>query len=277
VLPLGNTLTVLGSLVLDGGKGSGTTLTTSGSGVIETGFDQSGTLSNLTIAAATTFTAVSDSTLTVSGVTISGALNGSGSATLDFASTGTDSLTNVSGFTTIGLASGAANAITLATANFTGTSGVITVNDGNSGNTASGSTLTSADSITVHAGTGADTLAGGAGTNLFIFNASGAATNTILSFSASSTNELTFSNSNFGFGLSGASATPQAISSSAAATLFTANTTGAFANTSQRLAYDTTNGELFSSTAGSGDTSHLVATLTGEPAITASSQLFFTS
>ncbi len=294
VLALGNTLTVSGSLVLDGGKVSGGTLATSGSGVIETGFDQSGTLSNLTIAAATTFTAEFGSTLTVNGVTVSGALSGSGSATLDFAGTGTDSLTNVSGFTTIGLANGAANTLALATANFASTTGVITVNDGNSGNTVSGSTLTSADAIVVHAGTGADVLTGGAGndvfyadgatsmtggagTNQFIFGSAAAATNTIADFGASSTNELVFSNSNFGLGLTGGTTTPQAISSSEAATLFTANTTGAFANTSQRLAYDTANGELFSSTTGSGGTSHLVATLTGEPTITAANQLFFIS
>jgi hypothetical protein len=293
VLALGNTLTVSGSLILDGGTVSGGALATSGSGVVETGFDQLGTLNNLTIASGSSFTAEFGSTLTVKGVTVNGSLTGS-SATLDFASTGTDSLTNVSGFTTIGLANGAANTLTLAAANFAGTAGVITVNDGNSGNTVSGSSLTSADAIIVHAGTGADTLTGGtgndvfyaggdtkmtggAGTNQFIFSASGAATNTIADFAASSTNELVFSNSNFSLGLSGASSTPQAISSTEAATLFTANSTGAFANTSQRLAYDTTNGELFSSTGGSGGTSHLVATLTSEPSINTATQLFFIS
>ncbi len=212
---------------------------------------------------------------------------------MDFAKTGTDSLTNVSGFTTIGFANGAANTLTLVAANFTGTAGVITVNDGNSGNTVSGSTLTSSDSIIVHAGTGADTLTGGAGndvfyaggdtkmtggggTNQFIFTAPGAS-NTIADFGASSTNELVFSNSGFSLGLSGATSTPQALSASQSTTLFTANGTGAFANTSQRLAYDTTNGELFSSTDGSGGTSHLVATLTGEPSINTANQLFFIS
>ena len=88
-------------------------------------------------------------------------------------------------------------------------------------------------------------MTGAAGTNQFVFNSAGTATNTIADFGASSTNELVFSNSSFSLGLTGRTTTPQAISSSAAATMFTANTTGAFANTSQRLAYDTTNGELF--------------------------------
>ena len=121
---------------------------------------------------------------------------------------------------------------------------------------------------------GDTTMTGGNGTNQFVFTLPGrAATRSPIS-SASPTNELVFSNSGFNLGLGGASSTPQALTASEAATLFTANATGAFANTSQRLAYDTANGELFSSTAGSGSASHLVATLTNHPTI-AAGQLFF--
>ena len=136
VLALGNTLTVSGTLYLEGGTVSGGTLATSGSGVMET--FGSGALSAVTIGAGSTFSVGAGNTLTVKGITASGALSGSG-ATLDFASTGTDSMTNVSGFSTIGLASGATNTLTLAVGNFTGLfTDVITVNGGNSGNTVSG-------------------------------------------------------------------------------------------------------------------------------------------
>ena len=288
VLALGGTLTVTGSLYLYGGTISGGAL--AGAGTIESFSSLPGTLANVTIAAGASVSAAAGTTLFDNGVTVNGALHGNGGATLDFAKTGSDSLTNVSGFTTIGLANGAANTLTLAAANFTGAGGVITVDDGNSGNTVGGSRLTSADAIVVHAGGGADVLTGGAGndvfyaggattmtggkgTNQFVFDAPGAS-NKIADFQASPTNELVFSNSGFNLGLGGATSTPQALPASEAATLFTANPTGAFANTSQRLAYDTANGELFSSTAGSGSAAHLVATLTNHPHI-AAGQLFF--
>ncbi len=182
--------------------------------------------------------------------------------------------------------------LTLQAINFTGVAGgTITVNDGNSGNTVSGSSLTSADAIVVHAGSGADSLTGGAGNdifyaggdttmtgnagaNQFVFSAPGAS-NTIVDFAASSTNELVFSNSGFSLGQSGASATPQALPT----TLFASNSTGAFGTTAQRFAYDTTNGQLLYDAQGSasGSTPQLVATLTGHPAISAATQLFFVS
>ena len=201
---------------------------------------EASTLTNVAIAAGTTVTAAAGSTLTDNSVTINGSVYGSGSATLNFAKAGNDSLANISQVSRrSGLANGAANTLTLQAINFTGvTGGTITVNDGNSGNTVSGSSLRSADAIVVHAGSGADSLTGGAGNdifyaggdttmtgnagaNQFVFSAPGAS-NTIVDFAASSTNELVFSNSGFSLGQSGASATPQALPT----TLFASNSTG---------------------------------------------------
>jgi Ca2+-binding RTX toxin-like protein len=117
-------------------------------------------------------------------------------------------------------------------------------------------------------------MTGKAGANQFVFSAPGAS-NTIVDFGASSTNELVFSNSGFSLGQSGANATPQALPT----TLFASNSTGAFGTTAQRFAYDTANGQLLYDAQGSasGSTPQLVATLTGHPAISAATQLFFVS
>ena len=106
-----------------------------------------------------------------------------------------------------------------------------------------------------------------------MFSSAATATNTIADFGASLTNELVFSNSGFSLGQGGASSIPQALPT----TLFTSNTTGAFSTTAQRFAYNTTNGQLLYDSQGStsGSTTHLVATLTNHPNITAASQLFF--
>ncbi|HEV2097340.1 MAG TPA: hypothetical protein VGR45_00270, partial [Stellaceae bacterium] len=111
ILALGGTLTVAGSLNLSGGEISGGTLT--GSGTIGSSASSSSTLTNLTIAAGTTFTAGANSMLTINDVTIAGALKGGGSAGLVFRSPGADTMTNISGFPTITLADGGANTLTL--------------------------------------------------------------------------------------------------------------------------------------------------------------------
>ena len=116
-------------------------------------------------------------------------------------------------------------------------------------------------------------MTGGAGTNPFTFTFLKAGeTNTITDFAASSTNRLVFSNSAFNLGQSGAGAAPQLLKNTS--TLFVENSTGSFSNASQRLVYDTANGQLLASTDGSSGVSHLVATLTGSPTVSIT-QLFF--
>ena len=184
----------------------------------------------------------------------------------------------MTGVETYVLANGGANTLTLSSANFSSVTGsTITVSDGNGGNTISvAAGVAAPDRIIVYAGSGADaltgglgndvfyaggdtTMTGGAGTNEFIFSAPG--TNTITDFTASATNEIFFSNTGFNLGLSGTGPLP--------AGLFTSNSTGAFTATTQRFAYDTADGELFYSPAGTTATEKLVFTLTGAPALTA--------
>jgi hypothetical protein len=197
---------------------------------------------------------------------------------------------NVYGFNTIVLGNGESHSLTLTDANFAavdfhGVSGAITVDDGNSGNTVDGSALSSSDAIIIHAGSGADTLKGGAAADVFYaggdttmtggaganqFTFADIGTNGITDFAASTTNELVFSNAGFALGLSGATATPQALP----AGLFVADSDGHFTNATQRFAYGTGNGDLFYSSDGSASSAHLVAALTGNPAVS-TAQLFF--
>jgi hypothetical protein len=213
-------------------------------------------------------------------------VGGAGSDELLMTTAGTINAAGVRGVENIQLASGAANSLTLKSGNFTGVAGAkITITDGNSGNTITASTLPSADAIIVHAGSGTDTLKGGAGNDRFFaggktkmtggagknqFTFAHLGTNTIADFSASSTNQIAFSNSGFALGLSGATSTPQALPSSRIGSL----TNGTFTNTMQRFAYKQSTGQLFFSSDGSGGTAHLVATLTGDPTLTAG-RLFF--
>jgi Ca2+-binding RTX toxin-like protein len=119
-------------------------------------------------------------------------------------------------------------------------------------------------------GGGADTLiagqsaamTGGSGTDLFELTTPGTAAfpdnNTIADFSHG-TDKVAFSEGGFGLG-----------SKPVAASLFAANSTGAFAAAAQRLAYDTGDGTLFFDADGSGHASsrQLIATLTGHPTLT---------
>jgi hypothetical protein len=210
---------------------------------------------------------------------------GAGNNELLMTSAGKIAAAGVTGVETWVLADGGANTLNLTKVNFTGTKGSITIADGNGSNTVSAATLPATDRIVVYAGSGVDKLVGGAGgdifyaggrttmtgktgTNEFIFSAPGH--NVITDFSASITNEIVVSNSGFNLKLSGAGSKPTLLPSG----LFVANATGAFTKSSQRFAYDTSDGELFFSATGSTKNEQLVVTLTGHPSL-AAGQVFF--
>ncbi len=223
-----------------------------------------------------------------------GKVNGGGGAnTVIEGAPGALKVTGFTGFETIDLANGGTDSLTLTSANFTGVAGhVITVNDGNSGNTVSAATLPSSDAIIVHAGSGADTLIGGAGNDILHaggkttmtggagknqFTFADIGTNGITDFAASATNEIVVRKSGFNLGADQglATGTPQHL----AASVFVANSTGAFTTTGQRFAYNTTTGALRYSHDGSGSASSAVVVLSGHPSLSAgaSGQMFFTS
>ena len=205
--------------------------------------------------------------------TVSG---GAGNNELLMTTAGTVAAARVTGVETYVLADGGANTLTLATGNFTGVTGsTITVSDGNKGNTVSAAGAAAPDRTIVYAGTGADVLTGGPGTNVFYAGGNTTidfamlqGTNTINNFGAG-TNEIVFGNAGFALGLSGAT-TPQPLPMG----LFVSDSAGTFAKATQRFAYGTSNGELFYSASGTTATEHLVASLTGDPALTAS-HLFY--
>jgi Ca2+-binding RTX toxin-like protein len=224
--------------------------------------------------------------------TVSG---GGGNNELLMTTAGTVAAAKVSGVESYVLADGAANTLTLGSANFAGVTGsTITVSDGNHGNTVSvGAGVAAPDQIIIYAGTGADKLTGGpgsdvfyaggdtsmtgkGGTNEFIFSAPGISstiTNTITDFTASTTNEMEFI-SGTGFVLPGATATPMPLDG-----LFIQDSTGTFTTASQRFAYGKSNGNLYYSASGTTAGEHLVTHLTGNPTLSPSeiSHLLFAS
>ncbi|HEV2334514.1 MAG TPA: hypothetical protein VGS13_03345 [Stellaceae bacterium] len=238
------------------------------------------------------FGAGNDTLILKPGAVFAGAVSGGGGTnTIIQGAAGTLKVTGFGGFETIRLANGGADSLTLTSANFTGVGGhIITVDDGNSRNTVPASALPSVDAIIVHAGTGSDTLQGGAGNDVFyaggkttMTGGAGAnqfafahiGTNVITDFGAGDELVLRKSGFNLGADESLATGTPKHLDAS----VFVANSTGAFTTTSQRFAYNTTTGALAYSATGSGSAGSSIVVLTGHPGLNAGSSgnLFFTS
>lgn len=205
-------------------------------------------------------------------------LVGSGGANvLTFTDAGAFDLSEVHGFPTIRLAGTGPNTLTLLSSNFAGIAGkTITVAGGNAADVLSEAGVAAADRALLRGGAGNDTLiagpnamlTGGAGADVLELTVPGSLVtpdkNTIADFTHG-VDKLALSKNGFAFG-----AAP------AAATLFTANTTGSFANPNQRFAYDTTNGDLFYDSLGNaaGSTRLEIAAMTSHPTLSAADITF---
>ncbi len=237
--------------------------------------------------------AVHVSAAAVGGDTLTGS-NGSNN-TLFLASAGAANLGGVSKFGTIDLAAGNS---TVTVTDKTLSGGAVTINDGTSGNntiSAAGDTSASTgksltyhagtgtngftggfENDTIYAGTGSGTYTAGSGTDSFVFIKSNLPSQTLNNFQVSTDDILVYgTHSAGGFDLGSTDnalnpTTPTAIDVS----IFVTNASGDFTSSSQRFAYDTTNGNLFYSATGSNTSESLVASLTGEPNFIASNLLF---
>ncbi|HEV2335891.1 MAG TPA: hypothetical protein VGS13_10370, partial [Stellaceae bacterium] len=122
---------------------------------------------------------------------------------------------------------------------------------------------------------GKTTMTGGGGANQFTFAHIG--TNRITDFAVSTGNELVLRNSGFNLGADQGMGTntPQHL----LASVFVANSSGAFTNTGQRFAYNTTTGALSYSANGSGSAGSSVVVLAGHPTLAAglAGHVFFTA
>jgi hypothetical protein len=195
-----------------------------------------------------------------------------GADTLKLTSAGTIRASGVGGVETYLLAAGGGNVLTLANANFAGAIGsTITVDGGNAADILSEAGVSGRDKAVLDGKAGADTLiagrnavlAGGAGKDLFELTLTGTAAApvsvTVTDF-AHSADKIALSKKGFALG-----ATPSA------ATLFTANASGRFTTAAQRFAYDTSNGDLFydSRGSGAGSTRLEIASFAHHPTLTA--------
>ena len=186
-------------------------------------------------------------------------VGGGGNDTLRMTTAGAVNAGGVSGVETYLLSSAGANSLTLANANFAQVGGgAVHVVGGSAGNIVNASAVTGTNRLVFTGGAGADTIlagsvavmTGGGGANQFTFSDIG--THTITDFKASASNALVLRDGKFNLGVDEGlgTSTLQHLGGS----VFVANSTGTFTNTSQRFAYNTTTGNLLYDRDGSGST-----------------------
>jgi Ca2+-binding RTX toxin-like protein len=193
---------------------------------------------------------VSRAVLAHAGTRITG---GGGRDTLVLTDSGAVTTVGISGIGTIRLASTGNNSLTLRDANFTGMgAGVISVQGGDSGNNITEATVSAGLRAILIGGANADTIVagreatmtGGSGADLFVLTTPGSAKtpdkNTITDFAAAS-DRLAFSSAGFGLGIAGAGAAPKQLP----AGLFSPEPNGTFTSSTERFAYDRSNGALY--------------------------------
>ena len=211
---------------------------------------------------------------------------GAGADTLYVTTPGAAAVGGVGGVEVYRLANGGSNSLSLVNANFAGVNNsTVTVYGGDRGNQISEAGVAATDKPVLKGGVGADTLVagqnagmtGGTGTDVFVLTTPGSLatpdTNSISDFIHAS-DKIALSNAGFGLGLAGANATPQPLPAS----LFSPQTSGAFDNAVERVAYNTASGALYydGDGDGGGSSRQLVAALTSHPAL-AATDLFFVS
>ena len=283
-----------GTVLLNDGASGNDTVTASG----DTSASKGKVLNYFTGPGTDSFTGgFENATVHVSAAAVGGDVftGGSGTNTLVLTSAGTVNLGGVSKFSTINLAAGT-NTATVTDTTLSG--GSVTIKAGSTGSdtiSAAGDTAASKgtsltynagsgtngfiggfENDTIYAGTGSGSFTAGSGSDTFVFIKSNLPNQTLNNFQVSADDILVYgTHASGGFNLGSTDnplnpTTPTAIDPS----IFVVNVSGDFTSSTQRFAYDTTNGQLHYSATGSDASESLIATLTGEPNITAGNLLF---
>ena len=131
---------------------------------------------------------------------------------------------------------------------------------------------------TIYAGAGSGTYTFGLGNDKLMFIADNLPAQTVDDFNATSGNDSIVvygihATNGFDLGSTDNALNPL-VATAIDPSIFVRNATGSFTNSSQRFAYDTSNGQLFYSATGSNSSETHIATLAGAPAFSASNLLF---